>query len=149
MKKIIGGRRYDTDTAKLVGTYETGYIGDFDWRNEKLYQKTTGEFFLAGEGGARTHWSRRTIDGYSSGEGILPLTLDEAREWAEEHLSVKEVEKLFRTPSEAETGKKIQSFSLSQTAIAGLKRLAQTCQTSRSDIIEQLVSKALKESQNA
>lgn len=149
MRKIINGRRYDTDTAKLVGSFESGYIGDLDWMNEKLYKKATGEFFLAGEGGARTRWSRRTIDGYSSGEGILPLTLDEAREWAEEHLSVKEVEKLFRTPSEAETGKKIQSFSLSQTAIAGLKRLAQTCQTSRSDIIEQLVSKALKESQNA
>jgi hypothetical protein len=149
MKKIIGGRRYDTATAKLVGTYETGYIGDFDWRNEKLYMKSTGEFFLAGKGGARTRWASRTIDGFSSGDGILPLTLDEAREWAEEHLSVKEVENLFRIPSDAETGKKIQSFSLSQTAIAGLKRLAQTCQTSRSDIIEQLVSKALKESQNA
>lgn len=145
MKKIIGGRRYDTATAKLVGTYETGYIGDFDWRNEKLYMKSTGEFFLAGKGGARTRWASRTIDGFSSGDGILPLTLDEAREWAEEHLSVKEVENLFRIPSDAETGKKIQSFSLSQTAIAGLKRLAQTCQTSRSDIIEQLVSKALKE----
>ena len=149
MKKIIGGRRYDTATAKLVGTYETGYIGDFDWRNEKLYMKSTGEFFLAGKGGARTRWASRTINGFSSGDGILPLTLDEAREWAEEHLSVKEVENLFRIPSDAETGKKIQSFSLSQTAIAGLKRLAQTCQTSRSDIIEQLVSKALKESQNA
>lgn len=145
MKKIIGGRRYDTATAKLVGTYETGYIGDFDWRNEKLYMKSTGEFFLAGKGGARTRWSTRTIDGYASGDGILPLTLEEAREWAEEHLSVKEVENLFRIPSDAETGKKIQTFSLSQTAIAGLKRLAQTCQTSRSDIIEQLVSKALKE----
>lgn len=149
MRKIINGRRYDTDTAKLVGSFESGYIGDLDWMNEKLYKKATGEFFLAGEGGARTRWSRRTIDGYSSGEGILPLTLDEAREWAEEHLSVKDVENLFRIPSDAETGKKIQSFSLSQTAIAGLKRLAQTCQTSRSDIIEQLVSKALKESQNA
>lgn len=149
MKKIIRGRRYDTATAKLVGEYETGYIGDFDWVNEKLYQKATGEFFLAGKGGARTRWSTRTIDGYASGDGILPLTLEEAREWAEEHLSVKEVENLFRIPSDAETGKKIQTFSLSQTAIAGLKRLAQTCQTSRSDIIEQLVSKALKESQNA
>lgn len=149
MKKIIGGRRYDTATAKLVGEYETGYIGDFDWVAEKLYLKATGEFFLAGKGGARTRWSTRTIDGYASGEGLLPLTLGEAREWAEEHLSVKEVENLFRIPSDAETGKKIQTFSLSQTAIAGLKRLAQTCQTSRSDIIEQLVSKALKESQNA
>lgn len=149
MKKIIGGRRYDTATAKLVGTYDTGYIGDFEWRNEKLYLKATGEFFLAGEGGAKTRWASRTIDGFFSGGGILPLTFDEAREWAEEHLSVKEVENLFRIPSDAETGKKIQTFSLSQTAIAGLKRLAQTCQTSRSDIIEQLVSKALKESQNA
>lgn len=149
MKKIIGGRRYDTATAKLVGEYETGYIGDFDWVAEKLYLKATGEFFLAGKGGARTRWSTRTIDGYASGDGILPLTLGEAREWAEEHLSVKEEENLFRIPSDAETGKKIQTFSLSQTAIAGLKRLAQTCQTSRSDIIEQLVSKALKESQNA
>ena len=149
MRKIINVRRYDTATAKLVGEYETGYIGDFDWVAEKLYLKATGEFFLAGKGGARTRWSTRTIDGYASGDGILPLTLEEAREWAEEHLSVKDVENLFRIPSDAETGKKIQSFSLSQTAIAGLKRLAQTCQTSRSDIIEQLVSKALKESQNA
>lgn len=149
MKRIIKGRRYDTDTAKLAGTYETGYIGDLDWRNEQLYRKSTGEFFLAGKGGAKTRWASRTIDGFSSGDGILPLTLDEAREWAEEHLSVKDVENLFRIPSDAETGKKIQSFSLSQTAIAGLKRLAQTCQTSRSNIIEQLVSKALKESQNA
>lgn len=145
MKKIIGGRRYDTATAKLVGEYEAGYIGDFDWLSEQLYQKATGEFFLAGKGGARTRWASRTIDGFSSGDGILPLTLEEAREWAEEHLSVKEVENLFRIPSDAETRKKIQTFSLSQTAIAGLKRLAQTCQTSRSDIIEQLVSKALKE----
>lgn len=145
MKRIINGRRYDTDTAKLAGGYKTGFIGDLDWRSEQLFRKSTGEFFLAGRGGAKTRWASRTIDGFSSGGGILPLTFDEAREWAEEHLSVKDVENLFRIPSDAETGKKIQSFSLSQTAIAGLKRLAQTCQTSRSDIIEQLVSKALKE----
>ena len=151
MKKIIGGKKYDTTTAKLVGTYDTGYIGDFGWRYEELYLKATGEFFLAfGEGGAKTRWASRTIDRYSSGEGILPLTLDEARKWAEEHRTQAEVEELFQIPKEeVDSGKKTQSFSLSQTAIAGLKRLAQTCQTSRSDIIEQLVSKALKESQNA
>lgn len=148
MKRIINGRRYDTDTAKLAGGYETGFIGDLDWRSEQLFRKSTGEFFLAGRGGAKTRWASRTIDGFSSGGGILPLTFDEAREWAEEHLSVKDVENLFRIPSDAETGKKIQSFSLSQTAIAGLKRLAQTCQTSRSDIIEQLVERALNEHGN-
>lgn len=144
MRKIIGGKKYDTDTAKRVGSFESGYIGDFEWRHEELYLKATGEFFLAGEGGAKTRWASRTIDGYSSGEGILPLTLDEAREWAEEHLTQAEVEELFAIPDEG-TGKQIQSYSLSQKAIAGLTKLAQTFQTSRSDIIEKLVSKALKE----
>lgn len=144
MKKIIGGKKYDTTTAKLVGTYDTGYIGDFEWRNEKLYLKATGEFFLAGEGGAKTRWASRTIDGFSSGDGILPLTLDEAREWAEEHLSVKEVENLFRIPSDAETGKKIQSFSIAPKTINGLRYLAQNLGISRSEIIDQLVAKAVE-----
>lgn len=149
MKKIINGRRYDTDTAKLVGSFESGYIGDFDWKEEKLYQKTTGEFFLAGRGGAKTRWASRTIDGFSSGDGILPLTFEEAREWAEAHLSTDEVEKLFSIPSDEATGKKIQSFSLSPATIAGLTQLAQACQTSRSDIIDQLVGRALRGNGNA
>lgn len=144
MKKIIGGKKYDTTTAKLVGTYDTGYIGDFEWRNEKLYLKATGEFFLAGEGGAKTRWASRTIDGFFSGGGILPLTFDEAREWAEEHLSVKDVENLFRIPSDAETGKKIQSFSIAPKTINGLRYLAQNLGISRSEIIDQLVAKAVE-----
>jgi len=144
MKKIINGRRYDTDTAKLVGSFESGYIGDFDWMDEKLYQKATGEFFLAGEGGARTHWSRRTIDGYSGGSGILPLTLDEAREWAEAHLPAEKVEELFQIPAEKNAGRKIQTFSLSGKTIAGLTILSQTYRESRSAIIDQLVAKAIE-----
>lgn len=145
MKKIIGGRRYDTATAKLVGEYETGYIGDFDWVNEKLYQKATGEFFLAGEGGAKTRWASRAIDGFSSGEGILPLTLDEAREWAEEHLTQAEVEELFQIPKEeVASGKKIQSFSIAPKTINGLRYLTQNLGISRSEIIDQLVAKAVE-----
>lgn len=145
MKKIIGGRRYDTTTAKLVGTYETGYIGDFDWRKEQLYQKATGEFFLAGEGGAKTRWASRAIDGFSSGEGILPLTLGEARVWAEERLTQAEVEELFQIPKEdVDSGKKIQSFSISPKTINGLRYLAQNLGISRSEIIDQLVAKAVE-----
>lgn len=145
MKKIIGGRRYDTATAKLVGEYETGYIGDFDWVAEKLYLKATGEFFLAGEGGAKTRWASRTIDGYSSGEGILPLTLDEAREWAEEHLTQAEVEELFQIPKkDVDLGKMIRSFSISPKTINGLRYLAQNLGISRSEIIDQLVAKAVE-----
>lgn len=146
MKKIIGGKKYDTTTAKLVGTYDTGYIGDFYRRYEKLYLKATGEFFLAGEGGAKTRWASRTIDGYSSGEGILPLTLDEAREWAEEHLTQAEVEELFQIPKEedVDSGKKIQSFSIAPKTINGLRYLAQNLGISRSEIIDQLVAKAVE-----
>lgn len=145
MKKIIGGKKYDTDTAKRVGSFESGYIGDFEWRNEKLYQKATGEFFLAGEGGAKTRWASRTIDGYSSGEGILPLTLDEAREWAGKHLTQAEVEELFQIPKEeGDSGKKIQSFSIAPKTINGLRYLAQNLGISRSEIIDQLVAKAVE-----
>lgn len=145
MKKIIGGKKYDTDTAKRVGAFEEGYIGDFEWRNETLYQKATGEFFLAGEGGAKTRWASRTIDGYSSGEGILPLTLDEAREWAEEHLTQAEVEELFQIPKkDVDLGKMIRSFSISPKTINGLRYLAQNLGISRSEIIDQLVAKAVE-----
>lgn len=148
MKKIIGGKKYDTDTAKRVGSFESGYIGDFEWRNETLYQKATSgcEFFLAGEGGAKTRWASRTIDGFSSGEGILPLTLDEAREWAEEHLTQAEVEELFQIPKEEDvaSGKKIQSFSIAPKTINGLRYLAQNLGISRSEIIDQLVAKAVE-----
>lgn len=146
MKKIIGGKKYDTDTAKRVGSFESGYIGDFEWRKEQLYLKATGEFFLAGKGGAKTRWASRTIDGYSSGEGILPLTLDEAREWAEEHLTQAEVEELFQIPKEEDvaSGKKIQSFSIAPKTINGLRYLAQNLGISRSEIIDQLVAKAVE-----
>lgn len=146
MKKIIGGKKYDTDTAKRVGSFESGYIGDFGWRNETLYLKATGEFFLAGEGGAKTRWASRAIDGFSSGEGILPLTLDEAREWAEEHLTQAEVDELFQIPKEegVDSGKKIQSFSISPKTINGLRYLAQNLGISRSEIIDQLVANAVE-----
>lgn len=148
MKKIINGRRYDTATAKLIGECENGYQSDFRWYHEELYQKTTGEFFLYGEGNGLSAWASHTFDGYTYGEDIRPLSLDETKKWVEDNLSADTYEELFAIPDEG-TGKQIQSYSLSQKAIAGLTKLAQTFQTSRSDIIEQLVSKALKESQNA
>ena len=60
MKKVINGRMYNTDTAKLVASYANGGgWGDFHHFEEGLYQKKTGEFFLHGEGGAKTAYSRQ------------------------------------------------------------------------------------------
>ena len=50
MKKIINGKKYDTDTAKCVGHDSFGCRGDFRYWFEQLYQKQTGEFFIYGDG---------------------------------------------------------------------------------------------------
>lgn len=95
MKKIIGGRKYDTDTARVVGGTSCGHPGDLGFWSEELYQKKTGEFFLHGEGGPMSKYARRTGQNeWSGGEEIIPLTEKEAREWVEKYMS-EEYEEIF------------------------------------------------------
>ena len=90
MKKIINNKLYDTDTAKAVssridlGSVEGVFYG------KTLYRKRTGEYFVYREG------YRDMTD------GIEPLSYDEARCWAEEHLGVEEYEAEFGLPDEGE-----------------------------------------------
>ena len=96
MKKIINGKRYDTETATLIGSAGYSYPRDFEYWAEELYRKKTGEFFLYGEGGAKSRYSRRTGQNeWSGGEEIRPLSLKEAQEWAEEHLDADKYEEIF------------------------------------------------------
>ena len=97
MKKIIAGKKYDTETAKALGEYWNGFgFNDFAYVSETLYLKRTGEFFLHGVGGASSKYSQRIgNNSYCSGERIIPLSEAEAREWAEEHLECDEYEKIF------------------------------------------------------
>ena len=46
MKRIIKGKIYDTDTAKLRGAYSVHQPNDIMFMAERLYQKEDGEFFL-------------------------------------------------------------------------------------------------------
>lgn len=91
MKKIINGRKYDTETAKELG-YDNN-IGrdilartDFDYEESTLYRKKTGEYFIYRFGGARTPYP----DGH-----ISPCTEEEAKAWSENHLSVDDYEALW------------------------------------------------------
>ena len=96
MKKIINGRMYDTKTATLVGTASYSYPGDFSYWEENLYRKKTGEFFICGEGGPMSQYAHRIGQNlWSGGEKIRPLTLKEAREWAERYLDVEKYEQTF------------------------------------------------------
>jgi len=97
MKKIINGKLYDTDTAKALGcganTYDTR---DYTHWIETLYRKKTGEYFLHGEGGPLSKYARTVGQNeWSGGEEIRPLTLEEARAWAEEHMNADDYQAEF------------------------------------------------------
>ena len=97
MKKIINGKKYDTETAKAVGTYDNGHSSsDFQWLEETLYLKKTGEFFLGGSGGAMTRYSRQCSDiTFPGGWNIVPLSIMEAKQWGERHLDATAYEDIF------------------------------------------------------
>ena len=98
MKSIIHGLRYDTDKAVLIGW--DGYNGnrtDFEWWEAGLYKTPrSGRYFLAGKGGPMTRWAQPVgTNGYTGGSGIVPMTAEEAREWAEQYLDAAEIEAGF------------------------------------------------------
>lgn len=102
MKKIIGGIRYDTEKAELIGEYDNIGRGadstsDFQYWTAGLYvTPRSGRYFLAGEGGAMTSFSRPSgKTGRIYGEKLIPMDKKEALKWAEECLEPETVEKYF------------------------------------------------------
>lgn len=96
MKKIINGKKYDTDTAKEVGYWNNGRLyNDFYYAEETLYKKKTGEFFLYCEGGAASNYSHKEGNMMVDGWELKSITEDEAKKWSEEYLTVEEYEKIF------------------------------------------------------
>lgn len=103
MKKIINGKRYDTDTAKKIITYSNNLsVTDFRYYEETLYKKITGEYFLHGEGGGLTKYYSIIGDMHAYGEKIFPLTLEEAKLWAEKVMDADEYEEEFLLDDESE-----------------------------------------------
>lgn len=142
MKKIINKKKYDTETAKELG-YDTNGLGlrDFNHYSETLYQKRSGEYFLYGEGGPLSKYARpEGLTGWTSGERIMPMTFEEAREWAEKHLNADEYEVIFGEVVEDDS-KTIVSFNLTVSSVEKLKRAAVKRGISMSGLLEQLISK--------
>jgi len=102
MKKIINGKKYDTETAKMVDTYDNGLgTSNFNGFIESLYIKKTKEFFLAGFGGAMTKYSKSYDSNMScGGNRIIPLTRDEALEWLESYSDCDTIETYFENIEE-------------------------------------------------
>jgi hypothetical protein len=97
MKRIIDGKSYNTETAECIATWSNHhYPNDFHYCEESLYRTAKGAWFVAGEGGAMSKYSRPVgNNGRGGGEGLEPFTADEARRWLEEHNFVDELEEHF------------------------------------------------------
>lgn len=96
MKKIINGKKYDTETARELVFWDNGYIGsDFSYVEEVLYKKKTGEYFLKGFGGPMSKYAESHGNNVGWGEKIIPMSEVEAKKWSEEKLSVYKYEELF------------------------------------------------------
>lgn len=143
MKKIINGKVYDTDTAKELGSYGNGGSWrDFSHVEETLYRKKTGEYFLYGKGGPMTRYAEATGQNqWSGGSRIMPMTYQEATQWAEEHLSADEYEEIFGTVVEDDT-KRVVTYNLTVTAAEKLRRMAEQQGVSASELLESLIQNA-------
>ncbi len=102
MEKIINGIAYNTNTAKEIDSDCNELpMSDFCYIEETLYQKDNGEFFLHGNGGARTAYRTLCSDGsLRGGEDIVPLSVDEAKLWIERHSTFQIYKTLFGVVSE-------------------------------------------------
>ena len=139
MKKIIDGKRYDTDTAKAVGYDSYSNPRDFNFWEETLYQKKTGEFFLHGEGGPNSKYAKTCgLNEWSGGEKLIPLTYRAASDWAEKHLSGDDYEAIFGEIAEDDS-KRLISLSLPTTAVDTLKRLASETGKSQSELVAEMI----------
>ena len=104
MYKVINGKGYNTETAQELAVYEANCgPKDFKYVCETLYRKKTGEYFLHGNGGAMTKYRESTgSNSWSGGEAITPMSIAEAKKWAEEHCNGDKYEAIFGSVEETE-----------------------------------------------
>lgn len=97
MRKVVNGRVYDTDTAKLVCEWDNGEMpSGLGYVYHGLHRKKTGEFFLHVCGGAATNWAKPTeTGGTRRAEHVVLATYDEARALVEAHGTADEYEAVF------------------------------------------------------
>lgn len=140
MQKIIRGKKYNTDTAKEVCCYSNNLpFGDFDWVQETLYVKRTGEYFLHGKGGARSKYAVPDGDFMGGGSEIIPLSEADAKAFVEENGDTETYEKFFGEASEGETR---TTIILSEATKKKLQQLALEKRVSISQVIERLIENA-------
>jgi hypothetical protein len=145
MKRIIAGRTYDTETARLITEYSHGYPGDTSYYRERLYSTPRNAFYLTCHGGVRSHYAYGYRDGQlRAGDDIIPLTDEEVLRWLEDHERTQEIEDLFGKQPDAGEATAVICFRVSPE-VKG--RVVQTAAKSGHDVqswLEMVVAEALK-----
>jgi hypothetical protein len=137
MKKIISGKLYDTETAKEIGRHFYG-DGPRDFRHytEILYRKRTGEYFIWGEGGPMSRYSKSVgMNEWTGSERITPMDYKAAREWAEEHMDADDYQAEFGEVSEGGDERTVLSISLDAATADRIRKQAQEAGISISALI--------------
>lgn len=101
MRSIIDGKMYNTATAILVADHQYSDSNDWDYENEELYLKKTGEWFLYAEGGPNSKYGEKYgSSNRCGGEVIKPYTQEEAKKWLENNKCTTAYIKYFGEPEE-------------------------------------------------
>lgn len=140
MKKIIDGKKYDTDTAREVASWDTGNPTDFGYIEETLYRKKTGEYFVHGYGAAASCYAEPADNGnWKGGSAITPLDYAHARNWMEMHADADGYEAEFGEV--ADDGTKVaKTVYLTASTSERIARAAAERGCSQGDVIEQLAA---------
>ena len=128
MKKIINNKIYNTDTARRIGARRCDDPGlsAYGFKEESLYQKKTGEFFLLGVGGPDDKYATHNRRGWTAESArIVPVQYDEAREWAEAALPPEEFGQIFGELGTEEKGTEVMTISVPASIARRIRMEAQ------------------------
>lgn len=88
MKKIINGKRYDTETSEVISEWDNSLdCGNFRHYEETLYRTRNGNWFLHGKGGPLSPYAETSDNGrcHTGSEDLLAFTADAAADWLAAH----------------------------------------------------------------
>lgn len=137
MKKVINGKMFNTESAKMLGRWENDFpTNDFSYCKEELYLTKSGNYFLYGTGGPLSIYGKRIGSNIHGDSVINAFTESEAKEWAEEHLSGDEYENAFELE---EDDKGYISAYINQSDIDKINRIKEETGETTADVISRLL----------
>jgi len=122
--KQIRGRRYDTDSALLVGTADSAEEAGMEMQ-KKLYKKRTGEYFLYSV--ADSSWD------------IEPMTPMEAERWAKKNFCKKDFFAAFPQKKKERGARVSTTITLKKENYEKIKELAMRANMPLSKFLDRMI----------